>query len=99
MNPQTVAGNNPHQQVPKLTGRNYHHCDIQMKVLFESLDLWDIIDEGYEELDEDDDITAAQTMEHKAKKKKDKKALFTIYQAVEDHIFERISNTKTSKEA
>ncbi|KAL4573495.1 hypothetical protein LXL04_020303 [Taraxacum kok-saghyz] len=33
------------------------------------------------------------------KKKKDKKALFTIYQAVEDHIFERISNTKTSKEA
>ena len=68
MNSQTVAGNNPHQQVPKLTGRNYHHWNIQMKVLFESLDLWDIIDEGFEEQDEDSDITVAQTMEYKAKK-------------------------------
>ena len=39
-----------------------------MKVLFESLDLWDIIDEGFEEQDEDSDITVAQTMEYKAKK-------------------------------
>ena len=46
-------------QLPKLTTQNYHQWIIQMKVLFESQDLWDIVEDGYEEIEETDD-TALQ---------------------------------------
>jgi len=90
-------GNLIQPQLPKLNNRNYHQWSIQMRVLYESQDLWHIVETGIRELPAD--ANPQQTIEFRENKKKDKKALFFIYQAVDDAIFERISTASTSKEA
>lgn len=57
-----------------------------MKTLFRSQELWDLVENGYE----DDD---------RETKKRDAKALFFIQQALHDTIFSRIAAAETSKEA
>lgn len=70
-----------------------------MKVLFESQELWDNIDQGFDEPVEIDELAQEQEDELRDLRKKDKRALYIIYQAVDEIIFERISSTITSKEA
>lgn len=67
-----------------------------MKVLYESLDLWSIVDKG---ISQPVNPFAQQENDLKELERKDKKALFLIYQSVDDPIFERISGSKSSKEA
>lgn len=62
-----------------------------MKTLFQSQDLWDLVENGYSEHDEENRM--------KKSKKKDSKALFFIQQSVHETIFPRISAATTSKEA
>ncbi|KAI3708725.1 hypothetical protein L2E82_38127 [Cichorium intybus] len=95
----STTNSTPHPQLPKLNGRNYYHWSIQMKVLFESQDLWDVVKEGYEEPEDLDEVTDEEESDLKEIKKRDRKALFMIYQAVDEVIFERISSSATSKEA
>ena len=64
-------------QLPKLTGSNYNHWSIQMRVLYESQEFWQLVEEGYREPAEG---TPAQMNEFRENKKKDKKALFLLYQ-------------------
>ncbi|KAL4582178.1 hypothetical protein LXL04_006720 [Taraxacum kok-saghyz] len=96
-----MASNNGVFQAPllKLTGRNYHHWSTQMRVMFESQDLWNLVEEGYKELVQKVGTTPEQIRHDKENKKKDRKALFLIYQTVDENIFERISSSDTSKEA
>ncbi|KAL4584215.1 hypothetical protein LXL04_008807 [Taraxacum kok-saghyz] len=68
-----------------------------MRALFQSLDLWDVMEEGIEE--PENEVSDREIKEYAAKRKKDKKALFLIYQAVDETIFERISQSNSSKEA
>lgn len=86
-------------QIPKFAGKNYHHWAIQMRVLFESQDLWNVIENGIDEPEQTEDTTLQQMREVKENKKKDRKALFLIYQVVDEVIFERISSSSSSKEA
>lgn len=95
----SVNGLQSQTQLPKLNGRNYFHWNIQMKVLFESQDLWGVVEEGVIEPENPKALTAQQTNVLKETKRKDKKALFLIYQAVDENIFERISSSESSKEA
>ena len=62
-----------------------------MKTLFKSQDLWDLIENGY--ADPDDEIRLREN------RKKDSKALFFIQQAVHETIFSRIAAAITSKQA
>ena len=62
-----------------------------MKTLFKSQDLWDLIENGY--ADPDDEIRLREN------RKKDSKALFFIQQAVHETIFSRIAAATTSKQA
>lgn len=87
----------PH--LPKLTGKNYHHWRIQMKVLYESQDLRSFVEHGYTELIPVENTTQQQILNDKENKKKDKKTMFFIFQAVDENIFESISTATTSKEA
>ena len=73
-------------------GEKYEFWSIKMKTLFKSQDLWDLIENGYSEPDDDE----ARLKENK---KKDSKALFFIQQAVHENIFSRIMGATTSKEA
>ncbi|CAM8996692.1 unnamed protein product [Rhodiola kirilowii] len=89
-------------QIPKLTSTNYGNWSIQMKVSLDSYDNWDIVENGY---DEPVDATAEAALSNaektalKESRKKDKKALFTIFQGVDESTFERISEAKTAKDA
>ncbi|XP_022019233.1 uncharacterized protein LOC110919268 [Helianthus annuus] len=68
-----------------------------MKVLLISQDLWTIIEEGYREPAAG--ASKSDPNNHKETVKKDKKALHTMFQAVNETVFERIATSKTSKEA
>ena len=62
-----------------------------MSTLFKSQDLWDLVETGYTE--EDDDTRM------KENRRKDSKALFFLQQAVHETIFSRIAAAKTAKQA
>ncbi|KAG6391565.1 hypothetical protein SASPL_149321 [Salvia splendens] len=70
-----------------------------MKTLLASLDLWELVDEGYDEANENENLTAAQIKEFKKTKQRDAASLSKIQQAVADSIFPRIMGAEKSKEA
>nr|CAD1823479.1 unnamed protein product [Ananas comosus var. bracteatus] len=87
-------------QLPKLTGKNFDYWSIQIKCLFSSQELWDIVKDGFKDVtDSEFKMLAAAKEALKDCRKKDKKALFFLYQAVDEAVFERLSNAKTAKEA
>ncbi|KAL4573696.1 hypothetical protein LXL04_020511 [Taraxacum kok-saghyz] len=94
-NPNTLVNS----QLPKFNGKNYHHWSIQMKVLCEAQDLWDIVKYGIDKPDNFDDLSEEEESELKVLKKNDRKALYLIYQAIDEIIFERISSSNCAQEA
>ena len=54
--------------LPIFKGENYGFWSIKMRTLFKSQDLWDLVENGYQEQDEEARL--------KENKKKDSKALF-----------------------
>ncbi|GAV66781.1 DUF4219 domain-containing protein/UBN2 domain-containing protein [Cephalotus follicularis] len=78
-------------QIPIFKGECYEFWSIKMKTLFKFQDLWDLVEIGSAEQDEEGRL--------RENKKKDSKALFFIQQAVNETIFSRIVAATTSKEA
>ncbi|KAL4561334.1 hypothetical protein LXL04_033498 [Taraxacum kok-saghyz] len=97
MTPNQINQINPH--LPRFAGRNYHHWSIRMKVLYESRELWDIVEQGINESNDQDESSDDQDAELKTLKKKDRKALYLMYHAVDEVIFERISSSNSANEA
>ncbi|XP_050919439.1 uncharacterized protein LOC127136982 [Lathyrus oleraceus] len=85
-------------QILMLTKNNYDNWSIKMKVLLGAQDVWDIVEKGFKEKDE---ASLSQGVKEtlKESRKRDKKALFLIYQSVDEDTFEKISNATTVKEA
>ncbi|KAL4353097.1 hypothetical protein GQ457_06G014620 [Hibiscus cannabinus] len=77
--------------IPVFNGGSYEFWSIKMKTLFKSQDLWDLVENGYTEPDEEARL--------KENKKKDSKALFFIQQAVHETVFLKIAAANTAKEA
>ena len=77
--------------VPIFKGENYEFWSIKMKTLIKSQDLWDLVEQGYADPDEEGKL--------KENRKKDSKALFFIQQALHESVFSRIAAATTSKEA
>ncbi|TXG70161.1 hypothetical protein EZV62_005096 [Acer yangbiense] len=71
-------------QLPKFIGKNYNQWSIQMKVLYESQELWGVVETGFVEPENQTGLTQAQLNELKENRKKDKKALFFIFQAIDE---------------
>ncbi|XP_044475712.1 uncharacterized protein LOC123203414 [Mangifera indica] len=94
-----MASNLVQLHVPMLTKDNYGKWCIQFKALFGSQDLWDIVSTGYMDptLEEEEAYTPEQKNTLKDQRKKDKKALFFLYQGLDDNTFEKISKATTSK--
>ncbi|XP_042388039.1 uncharacterized protein LOC121980141 [Zingiber officinale] len=82
-------------QAPKLTKDNYRMWSIQMEALLGYLDVWDLVETGYTIAETSDGNEQAL----KAMKKREKAALFTIYQGVDEAAFELIALATTSQEA
>ena len=70
-----------------------------MKALLDSQDLWELVNNGYQEHTEQEEatLTANRCNELKNVRKKDKNALFYLYQAVEESTFKKIAEISSSK--
>ncbi|CAL1409572.1 unnamed protein product [Linum trigynum] len=90
-------------QIPIFDGELYEYWSAQMEPIFISQDLWDIVQEGYEyPQDEDEDSkkrAGKQTKEYKENAKQNASALRIIQRAVSKSIYPRIYGIKKAKEA
>ncbi|KAJ4716700.1 Retrovirus-related Pol polyprotein from transposon TNT 1-94 [Melia azedarach] len=89
-------------QVPILNRSNYDNWSIKMKALLGAQDVWEVVEKGYNEPRDDVAIsvlTQAQRDTLKDSRKRDKKALYVIYQALDDDAVEKISNAISAKQA
>ncbi|XP_039007800.1 uncharacterized protein LOC120135620 [Hibiscus syriacus] len=77
--------------IPIFNGESYEFWSIKMKTLFKSQDIWDLVENGYIEPDEEARL--------RDNKKKDSKALFFIQQVVHEIVFLKIAAANIAKEA
>ena len=84
-------------QVPTLNNNNYDNCSIKMKALLGAHDVWDVIEKGYNEPQNEASLSQSEKDSLKDSRKKDNKALFLIYQALDDNSFEKILDTTSAK--
>ena len=70
-----------------------------MKALLGSQDVWEVVEEGFEEPKDTTGYMAAQNMALKELRSKDKAALYMLFRAVDESGFEKIARATTSKEA
>ena len=84
--------------VPRLNKTNYDNWCIQMRALLGSQDVWEMVEKGYEEPQDDATLSANQRQSLQDSRKKDSKARYLIYQGLEEPDFEKISQATTSKQ-
>ncbi|XP_028061494.1 uncharacterized protein LOC114264962 [Camellia sinensis] len=73
-----------------------------MQVLLASQDLWKLVDRGYDEpatLEDERNLNDAQKTTLKDSRKRDKKALYLLYQGIDESSFKKIAAATTSKKA
>lgn len=70
-----------------------------MKTLLDSKDAWEIIEKGYTMPKDESNLSVTEREYLNDARKKDKKALTLIYQAIDEKTFEEISCASTAKEA
>ena len=77
-------------QLPQFNGKNYDYWEITMRALFSSQDLWELVEDGLEELADEQAYNALTQIKKdllKSNRNKDSKALFYLYQAVHESVF------------
>ncbi|KAI3675541.1 hypothetical protein L1987_85131 [Smallanthus sonchifolius] len=82
----------PNPPLPIFKGEGYEFWKIRMKTILMSQDLWDFVENGYNDTDAD----RTRLRDHK---KKDARALSLIQSGVHDELFSRIAGATTSKQA
>eukprot|EP00253_Pinus_taeda_P030419 PITA_30419 len=89
-------------QLPQFNGKNYDYWAITMTALFASQDLWEIVEDGFDEPADENEfnrLTPAKKDLLKSNRKKDSKARVLLYLAVDQSVFPRLAAAKTSNEA
>ena len=76
-------------QVPTFNNNNYDNLSIKMKALLGEYDVWDILEKGFNKPENEDALTQDQKTVLKDSRKRDKKALYLIYQALDDDGLKR----------
>ncbi|XP_008223336.1 PREDICTED: keratin, type I cytoskeletal 10-like [Prunus mume] len=76
-------------QVSLLTKDNYHNWSVRMKTLIGCYDAWEVVERGIGEHGDEANLTNAQREALKESRKKDKKVLTRIHQALDDSTFEK----------
>eukprot|EP00253_Pinus_taeda_P029791 PITA_29791 len=89
-------------ELPQFNGKNYDYWAITMKALFACQDLWEIVEDGFDEPTDENgfnSLTPAEKDLLKSNRKKDSKARVLLYLAVDQSVFPRLVAAKTSNEA
>nr|DAD22444.1 TPA_asm: hypothetical protein HUJ06_023907 [Nelumbo nucifera] len=76
--------------LPRLDGENYGHWKIQMELMLKSRNLWEVV--------VPEEPEKPKSGEEKDERK-NSEALFYIFRAVDEDIFQEISSYKSAKEA
>ncbi|OMO69396.1 Integrase, catalytic core [Corchorus capsularis] len=85
-------------QVPKLKKDKFDNWCIRMKALLGAHDVWEFVENGYEAPTDLASLSQVQKDLLQRTKKKDKKAVTLIHQALDEVTFEKVSNATTAKE-
>ncbi|KAJ4769831.1 polyprotein [Rhynchospora pubera] len=88
-----------HMPLPRLMKNNYDNWCIQMRALLGAQEVWEIVEDGYQEHVDTTALTVAQARTLKENRKKDKTAHYIIYEAVDESGFEKIVGAPSSHEA
>ena len=78
----SFSNNNSQFHIPCLTKQNYNMWCIQYKTPLRSQELWELVEDGYTEPEstrEEAAMSNAERQTLRESRKKDNKALFTIY--------------------
>ncbi|CAN6702326.1 unnamed protein product [Malus baccata var. baccata] len=86
-------------QVPVLDNNNFNNLSIKMKALLGAHDVWEVVEKGYTEPEDEATLTQAQKESLKDSRKKDKKTLYLIYQTLDDNGFEKVLSATSTKQA
>ncbi|KAL4362450.1 hypothetical protein GQ457_04G012430 [Hibiscus cannabinus] len=84
---------------PLFTGDNYDYWCIKMKLFLKSSALWEIVEIGYEEKNEDQQYNDAELKKFSDDEMKDARALSHIINCISDTIFPKIMRASSAKEA
>lgn len=85
--------------IPMFNGENYDIWYLKAKTVFQAQNLWELVQNGYNEPEEGAELTDVETRTLKDTKRRDAKALAYIQQAMSEFIFPRIMRARTSNEA
>ncbi|RVW25500.1 Protein accellerated cell death 6 [Vitis vinifera] len=88
-----------HFDVFQLNENNFENWRIKMKTLLDSKNAWEVIEKGYTMPEDESNLSVTQMKYLNDVRRKDKKALTLIYQAIDEKTFEKISCASTAKEA
>ena len=86
-------------QILLLKTRNYDNWSIKMKLFLGAHDVWEVVEKDNDELRVELTLSSTQKDILKDSRKKYMKALFLIYQALDDDGFEKISSATLAKQA
>ncbi|XP_026417180.1 uncharacterized protein LOC113312660 [Papaver somniferum] len=85
--------------IPLFHGENYDFWAIKMKTLFMSQDVWEIVQNGYDEVEDTSTLEQPQKYLLKESRKKNTKAFMYIQQGVGDTILPKVIHFPIAKEA
>ncbi|XP_048432207.1 uncharacterized protein LOC103936314 [Pyrus x bretschneideri] len=85
-------------QVPVLDN-NFDNWNIKMKALLGAHDVWEVMEKCYTEPENEATLSQPQNESLKDSRKRDKKAFYLIYQALDDNGFEKVLSTTSAKKA
>ncbi|GMP42450.1 hypothetical protein CsSME_00012198 [Camellia sinensis var. sinensis] len=91
--------NNQNVSTPIFNGENFDFWYVKMRTIFVCTELWDLVENGFEEPEDEEALTNPQKNQLKEQRKKDSKALSFIQQGVSKAIFPRIINATKANEA
>ncbi|XP_068337580.1 uncharacterized protein [Pyrus communis] len=86
-------------QVPVLDNNNFDNWSIKMKALLGAHDVWEVVEKGYTEPEDEAILSQPQNESLKDSRKRDNKAFYLIYQALDDNGFEKVSSATSAKQA
>ncbi|XP_026459769.1 uncharacterized protein LOC113360476 [Papaver somniferum] len=85
--------------IPIFHGENYDFWAIKMKTLFMSQEVWEIVQDGYDEIEDTSTLDQTQKDLLKESRRKNAKAYMYIQQGVGDTILPRVIHSYKAKEA
>ena len=94
---QTLMSNN--RMFQSLMGKIMIFWCVKIKTTFLTVDLWDMVEIGYEELENEEGLSDTQKKKLKEARQRNANALSMIQRAIADSIFPRIMRATTAQEA